>query len=258
MLMMDLLNVFGFNDSDGIAMTNGDGRIDSDEMSILISSSIEKRLNKYSRIDGAWALGISAISISVFLLFLSIGITVALYGYSFVYDDTASAQRIARIFSNAISNIKIAAVVDGSVSIENPALLVDPSSTVSVKEGALVGISSDSTVHVDANIKMVDPRPTDVQLKLGSRVAEGDIPNTSYAIFYDIPLKEGFVETSHFYTVDNQNHPLVQFCNYVRSLDKNNSARYLIGKDGTLNPSANQTTLPYKKEELFGYCHWKL
>ncbi len=163
---------------------------------------------------------------SVACCLTSLGLALALYGYSYVISVKPAAELTAKALVDALEKAAIKTTVSGTMSLApNSELRLASGQTVKLAEGATVKLDPNSSVRVAGDIKM--PQPSDHQLQ--PNTMSGDrLPFTSYTIFRSVAYGPGRVETGWNFALSDTTRPRSQYCSYIQTISKGAQVKDLI------------------------------
>lgn len=199
------------------------------ETSMMNAKSVLMRFGGIGGLIGLSALGIGA------------GVALAMFGYSYVTDGTASAEKIAAAFQKALEKTTLNA--KGEMSLA-------PDSKVQLAEGATVDMSPDATVKLeqtdplklDPNAKVrIDglqqafPRPTEEQLRGTGKSSPANVV-TNYTVFKSVDFGKGEVVTGWNFTSSEQSSPSRQYCYFSTNVEDQVQVRVDLAADGRALP----------------------
>ena len=221
-------------------------------------SSINRELFYQSLQDNALSFLYGCIGFGVMLILISVGFLFFRIGYSSSVDNSENTKQIVNSFITAFQDVVIKVQAEGSVNISNPVVYLDNASTVKFVPGTTVSLSPDSSVAVNAQIKVSQPKPSTQQLGLEQKLENGLSPSTEYVIFKEIPFRKGFVTTGTVFSMTNNVTPKYEYCFYRENIGTDKNIRVHLGKNGTMNDNLENSKLPFKKEDAYPLCQWSI
>ena len=222
----------------------------------FIAERLRKNIIDESRIKRAKAFAYLLCAFGIFLILTSIGLYISSIGYSMISDLSPVERKIGIMIADAIKKMEITTEISGSVNLNSNPLLLDSSSKIGIDKNSAVRISPDSTVTINGNIRVIQPKPSSEQLDLKAVSKGGVSPITDYIIFRDINFGNGQVETKYVYNIDTPERPRVQICGYYQTITSTKSISFNVGKDGIKEDGKSAAKLGLNIDELFKYCQW--
>lgn len=251
------LNVDPTRLNEGLASTVND-RIAADTRSINRASSLVAAKSAMWRFGGASAL----------VLATGAAVGMGLFGYSYVTDNRAAAEKIADAMGKALEKVTLRTTGDVKLDPEASVKLsdktvdgkftLDPNATVRLDaNGAVVRLDPNSTVRVTGMPEQQTvPRPTAEQLRpdYGGNT-KGGVTATNYTVFKERKYSRGEVHTGWKFTSNDQTTPVSQYCYYVEHLGNGADVKIDLGDNGMLS-AQSRTNKTIDVMDASGNCVW--
>ncbi len=233
--------------------------------------SLAEAVNKRINADGVmlkakasvWRLG----GIGLMLMLIGFGIAAIMFGFSYINDDQALADRMATSFAKALEQVKVAVsgnveMTPGTVSMPEPGKVVMNEPGKVVMERGVVEMTKPGEVimkqpgvvkgTVETHQTEQQFRPTEQQLNPG-----GTLPNskvvTNFTIFKFIPFGTGHIATGWDFSTSEQAVPTSQFCYYDPAPTADASQlTYLVRSNGKYTALATGSNGP----TMLAQCQW--
>lgn len=193
------------------------------------------------------------------------GVGAALFGYSYVTDNTLAADRIAAALTKSLNEATIK--TDGTVKVLDGGV-------VELAKGGIVEMADDATVKLDntAMIK-IDPKSKiqavgklDVDMSQvqqastggnggGGRTESGATITTAFTVFKSVPSSGGRVVSGWNFSPNDMKTPTEQYCYYTREAN-DSSVNVNLGKNGSFVQAASAQTVGLNAREEFRNCVW--
>lgn len=245
-----------FGSKDKLVMPNENLNENVIDRSLL--ASVNKELYYQSYQDNASSFLYGCIGLGIMFILFSAGYLFFQMGYSTIVDNTSATKTIVKSLVASLSDVIIKVEAEGTVNISNPIMAIDENIAIKISPDSIVRLSPDSSVRIDASLKVVQPKPSNMQLGLDQNFANGLSPSTEYVIFKDIPFRRGSVTTGSAFSMLNNISPKYEYCFYRENIEGTKNIRVQIGKDGIISSIADNTKLPFKKEDAFALCQWSI
>jgi hypothetical protein len=158
---------------------------------------------------------------------LGAGIGLACFGYSYVTDGRAQAQKMADAMVQALEKAQL--TTTGDVKLAD-------GSTVGVAPGGQVTLAPNSVVRVDpSSIVNADmpPRPTATVTPIPATSPQNRVV-TQFTIFKTVSFGNGEVVTGWIFADSNQTNPATQYCYYSEKADDTIAVRTDLATNGTM------------------------
>jgi hypothetical protein len=162
---------------------------------------------------------------------LGAGIGFACFGYSYVTDGRAQAQRMADAMVQALEKAQLTAT--GDVKLAD-------GSTVGLAPGGQVTLASNSTVRMDpsSTVKVPgslnpDPHSTTAPPPVQAASPQNKVI-TQYTIFKTVSFDNGQVVTGWNFDNSTQINPASQYCYYSERSDELVQVRTELGRNGAM------------------------
>jgi len=203
-----------------------DERVDVAGLAAVINSRLAAEARVAKAISFGWLCGGAAIACCL----SSLGLALALYGYSYVISVKPAAELTAKALVEALERAELKTTVSGTMSLSpNSELRLAGGQAVKLAEGTTVKLDPNSSVRVVGDIKM--PQPSNRQLQ--PNTMSGDrLPFTSYTIFRSVEYGSGRVETGWNYDLSDATRPRSQYCSYIQTFGKSAHVKDLIAVNG--------------------------
>ena len=163
---------------------------------------------------------------------LGAGIGLACFGYSYVTDGRAQAQKIADAMVQALEKAQLTTM--GEVKLAD-------GSTVGLAPGAQVMLAPNSTVRVDqpSTVKVAgfinpDPRSTTAPPLIQAAPSPQNKVITQYTTFKTVAFDKGQIVTGWNFDNSNQTNPASQYCYYSEKSDDLVQMRIELGRNGAM------------------------
>jgi len=232
---------------------NSDEYFDVDSFAAVING----RLAGEARVARAIAVGWLCAGFAIAICLVSLGLAIALYGYSFINSMTPSADIAARALADALLRAEIKTAVTGIVSLTPDAeLKLASGQTVKLNEGASVKLDPDSFVRVVGDIKVDIPQPSKQQLQLDTTSGSKELPFTRYTVFKSATYGDGEVVTGWSFDLSDTNRPTSQRCYYEQVIGKNVSATQTLAFDASPRRPSALTKLSFDFDGALANCIW--
>jgi hypothetical protein len=186
-------------------------------------------------------------------MMLGAGIGLACFGYSYVADGRAQAQKMADAMVQALERAHLTTtgeirLADGSTVDLAPGgqVALAPNSMVRVDPSSRVKI--DRTVTTDAATTSTEPRTQ------SSPLVETKVV-THYTTFKSIAYGPGTVVTGWIYDNSNQVRPTSQYCYYDELSDDKTHVRIDLGENGKILGDL-KPRVGLDLADAFGNCNW--
>ena len=161
---------------------------------------------------------------------LGAGIGFACFGYSYVTDGRAQAQKMADAMVQALEKAQL--TTTGNVKLAD-------GSTVGLAPGGQVMLAPNSSVRVDPSstvkvpgIVNLDMQSTTAQPPLQAAASPQNKVITQYTIFKTVSFDKGQVVTGWNFDNSNQIDPASQYCYYSEKSDELVQVRTELGRNG--------------------------
>jgi hypothetical protein len=168
----------------------------------------------------------------VLVAMLGAGIGLACFGYSYVTDGRAQAQKMADAMVQALEKAQL--TTTGDVKLAD-------GSTVGLAPGGQVMLAPNSTVRVDpsstvkaSGIVNSDTRPTTALPPVQAPPSPQNKVITQYTIFKTVAFDKGEVVTGWNFENSNQINPTYQYCYYSEKSDELVQVRTELGRNGAI------------------------
>jgi hypothetical protein len=168
----------------------------------------------------------------VLVAMLGAGIGLACFGYSYVTDGRAQAQKMADAMVRALEKAQL--TTTGDVKLAD-------GSTVGLAPGGQVMLAPNSTVRMDpsSTVKLpgiVNPDTHSVAALPPVQEAPSQQSKviTQYTIFKTVLFDRGQVVTGWNFANSNQINPVHQYCYYSEKADDTVQVRTELGTNGTM------------------------
>jgi hypothetical protein len=184
---------------------------------IALASAVRSRVNADARIINAKAALWRLAGIGLVAAGIGAGAGMAagasFFGYSFITDSHASAEKIADAITTALERVTLKTEL-----LPGQKIAIDPASKVTI-----VGQTADDI-----------PRPASKQMQTDARPASKANVVTNFTIFKSVTFGLGTVETGWNFADSDQRNPTHQYCSYVQPVDARSSMVISIGEDGSM------------------------
>jgi hypothetical protein len=203
-----------------------DERVDVTGLAAVINSRLASQARVAKAISFGWLCG----GVAVACCLSSLGLALALYGYSHMISVKPAAEETAKALVEAIEKAELKTTVSGTMSLSpNSELRLASGQTIKLAEGTTVKLDPNSSVRVAGDIKM--PQPSNRQLQ--PNIMSGDrLPFTSYTIFRSVEYGSGRVETGWQYDLSDTTRPRSQYCSYIETIGKGTKVKDVIAING--------------------------
>jgi hypothetical protein len=132
-----------------------------------------------------------------------------------------------------------------------------PNQSIKLADGSIVKLDPDSSIRVVGDMKVDLPQPSERQLQLGAKTAEGnELPITDYTIFRSVTFSGGQVVTGWNYGLSDTTRPKVQYCYYTKDLEQGLAAKYTLAFNGRPNPPSALAKTTFDFDSAFANCIW--
>jgi hypothetical protein len=171
--------------------------------------------------------------IGVLAAMVGAGIGLACFGYSFVTDGRAQAQKMADAISQALERAQL--TTTGEIKLAD-------GSTVSLATGGQVTLAPNSVIRVDpsptvrvAEIVNADmpPRQTATVTPIPDTTPQNRVV-TQFTIFKTVSFGDGHVVTGWIFADSNQTNPANQYCYYSEKADDTIEVKTDLATNGTM------------------------
>jgi hypothetical protein len=160
------------------------------------------------------------------------GIGLACFGYSFVTDGRAQAQKMAEAMVQALEKTQL--TTTGEVKLaDGSAVGLAPGGQVTLAPNSVVRVDPSSTVKV-AGIVNSDAHPPTALPPVQAAQPPQNKVITQYTTFKTISFDKGQVVTGWNFENSNQNKPANQYCYYSEKADDAVQVRTELGRNGTI------------------------
>jgi hypothetical protein len=163
---------------------------------------------------------------------LGAGIGLACFGYSYVTDGRAQAQKMADAIVQALEKAQL--TTTGDVKLAD-------GSTVGLAPGGQVMLAPNSTVRVDPSstvkvpgIVNPDTHSTTAPPPVQAAASPQNKIITQYTIFKTVAFDKGQVVTGWNFENSNQISPALQYCYYSEKSDELVQVRIDLGRNGAM------------------------
>ena len=160
------------------------------------------------------------------------GIGFACFGYSYITDGRAQAQKMADAMVQALEKVQL--TTTGDVKLAD-------GSTVGLAPGGQVMLAPNSTVRVDpsstvrvAGFVNSDTHPTTAPPPVQAPPSPQNKVVTQYTTFKTVSFDKGQVVTGWNFDNSNQINPANQYCYYGEKSDELVQVRIELGRNGAM------------------------
>jgi hypothetical protein len=217
---------------------------------------INSRLAANARVARGIAFGWLCGGAAIALCLSSLGVAVALYGYSELVSAQPAADQAASALVGAFNRAELKVNVTGNMSLSSDSeIKLKEGQTVKIEEGATVGLDPTSSIRVVGDLKIDIPRPSQQQLQLETTSKSNDVPFTSYTIFKSVSFQTGNVETGWDFELANSTQPRLQYCKFVQPLGKGTATSFILAVNGAPR-SSTSTKFPFNFDQALANCIW--
>jgi hypothetical protein len=172
--------------------------------------------------------------IGVLAAMVGAGIGLACFGYSYVADGHAQAQKMADAMVQALEKAQLTTtgeikLADGSVAG------LAPGGQVTLAADSVVGVDPSSTVRVAGIVNAdVPPRPITAVTPIQPAPSPQGKVITEYTIFKTVLFDNGQVVTGWRFDNSNQSNPTSQYCYYTEKADDTTQVRTDLAMNGRM------------------------
>jgi len=193
------------------------------------------------------------VGVGLLAAMLGAGIGLACFGYSYVVDGRAEAQKLADAMVEALEKAHL--TTTGEVKMAD-------GSIVSLAPGGQVTLVPNSTVHLDPSsiVRVTETPVTDTRsASSGPIIQSSPAPETKvvtqYTIFRTVAFGRGSVVTGWRFDNSNQVNPTDQYCYYDEPANDKTHLRIDLGENGIIVDSL-QPRVGVDMTAAFGNCNW--
>lgn len=170
--------------------------------------------------------------IGVLAAMIGAGIGLACFGYSYVADGRAQAQKIADAIVQALEKAQLTAT--GEVKLADGSTVgLAPGGQVMLAPNSVVRVGPPSTASVAGNVN-ADPHPITAPPPAQAGPSPENKVITQYTIFKLVQFDKGQVVTGWRYDDSNQIHPAKQYCYYTEKTVDTVQVRTELGTNGKM------------------------
>jgi hypothetical protein len=219
-----------------------------------LAAVINSRLAAEARVAKAMGFGWICGGVAIACCLSSVGLALALYGYSYMISVRPAAEQTAKALVEAIERAELKTTVSGTMSLSpNSELRLAAGQTIKLAEGTTVKLDPNSSVRVAGDIRM--PQPSSRQLQ--PNAMSGDqLPFTSYTIFRSVAYGSGRVETGWNYDLSDTTRPRSQYCSYIQSIGKGAQVKDMIAVNGFPRRPSPLVKISFDFDGAVANCMW--
>jgi hypothetical protein len=168
----------------------------------------------------------------VFAAMLGAGIGLACFGYSYVTDGRAQAQKMTDAMVQALEKVQLTTTGDVK-SADGSTVGLAPGGQVSLEPNSMVRVDSSSTVKVAGFINS-DIHSTTAPPPVQAAPSHQNKIVTQYTTFKTVSFDKGQVVTGWNFENSNQIDPADQYCYYGEKSDELVQVRIELGRNGAM------------------------
>lgn len=217
---------------------------------------LNSRISAESRVRTAVAFGWLCAGIAIAACLVSIGLTFAMLGYSYLTSIQPSAEIAAKALSDALSRANIKTAVTGTMELANSEITLSAGQSIRLAEPSVVRLDPNSSIRVATELRNEVPQPTKRQLQLDATASSKETPFTRYTVFKSTGFNSGVVVTGWSFELTDTSRPQSQRCYYEQTLDKGLAATQTIAIDGVARRPSALTKLSFDFDGALGNCIW--
>jgi hypothetical protein len=227
-----------------------DERLDIGGIAAVINSRLAAEARVAKAISFGWLCGGAAIACCL----ASLGLALALYGYSYMISVKPAAELTAKALVEALEKADLKTTVSGTMSLSpSSQLTLASGQTVKLAEGTTVKLDPNSSVRVAGDIKM--PQPSNHQLQ--PNTMSGDrLPFTTYTIFRSVPYGAGRVETGWNFALSDTTRPRSQYCSYIQTIGQGTRVQDVIAVNGYPRRPSPLVKTSFDFDGALANCIW--
>jgi hypothetical protein len=184
---------------------------------------------------------------------LGAGIGLACFGFSYVVDGRAQAEKMADAMVQALEKAHL--TTTGEVKLADGSIVgLAPGGQVTLAPNSTARVDPSSTVRITGTVP-ADARATNTIPIIQTSPALENKVVTQYTIFKTVAFERGHVVTGWSFENSNQTNPSNQYCYYDEPGDDKTHIRIDLGENGTMFNQL-QSRVGLDPTAAFGNCNW--
>jgi hypothetical protein len=184
---------------------------------------------------------------------LGAGIGLACFGYSYVVDGRAQAQKMADAMIQALEKAHL--TTTGEVKLADGSIVgLAPGGQVTLAPNSTVRVDPSSQVKITGTV-MADARPISSVPTIQTSPTPETKVVTQYTIFKTVSFEKGSVVTGWRFDNSKQINPADQYCYYDEPANDKTHVRIDLGENGTMLANL-KPRVGLDLTAAFGNCNW--
>jgi hypothetical protein len=189
----------------------------------------------------------------LFAAMLGAGIGLACFGYSYVVDGRAQAQKMADAMVQALEKARL--TTTGEVRLaDGSSVALAPGGHVTLAPNSTVRVDPSSSVRITGSVIADARSPSIVPVIQTSPATETKVV-TQYTIFKTVAFEKGSVVTGWRFDNSNQTTPANQYCYYDEPANDKTHFRIDLGENGKMINNL-KPRVSLDPTAAFGNCNW--